>query len=89
MASVEPVFDPAQDAWFDLDLEQSEVKLRQRPFVRQGDASSWLTSEAFDLESARSREAEAAQAEASQALSDPGFDDNEAKRTGPSAEDWY
>ena len=80
MASVEPVFDPAQDAWFDLDLEQGEVKLRQRPFIRQGDASSWLTSEAFDLESARSREAETVLAEATQALSDPGFDTNEAKK---------
>lgn len=79
MASVEPVFDPAQDAWFDLDLEQGEVKLRKRPFTRQGDASSWLTSEAFDLESARSKEAEVALARATQALSDDSFDAKDAK----------
>jgi hypothetical protein len=54
MASVEPVFDPSQDAWFDLDLEQGEVKLRQRDFEPMGDASNWLTSEAFDLESSGS-----------------------------------
>lgn len=54
MASVEPVFDPAQDAWFDLDLEQGEVKLLQRTFEPMGDASNWLTSEAFDLESSGS-----------------------------------
>jgi hypothetical protein len=79
MASVEPVFDPSQDAWFDLDLEQGEVKLRQRPFTRQGDASSWLTSEAFDLESARSKEAEVALTQASEALSDDSFDAQDAK----------
>lgn len=64
LASVEPIFDPEQDAWFDLDLERrgnsEEVLLRKRDFVRYGDASSWLTSEAFDLKSARSMEAEQA-----------------------------
>ena len=34
--------------------------LRNRPFVRRGDVSNWLTSEAFDLEGTRSIEAEAA-----------------------------
>jgi len=65
LASAEPVFDPEKDAWFDLDLEREEgatatVKLRRREFVRHGDVSNWLTSEAFDLKSARSLEAEAA-----------------------------
>lgn len=62
MASVEPRFDPLQDAWFDLDLDetrrQPRVLLAKRDFERQGDASSWLTSDAFDLPSARSLEAE-------------------------------
>lgn len=62
LASVEPIFDPDQDAWFDLDLEQrdgfEEVLLRKRDFVRHGDVSNWLTSEAFDLKIARSMEAE-------------------------------
>jgi hypothetical protein len=64
MASVEPWFDAEQDAWFDLDLVRTNggtaVQLQQRPFVRRGDVSSWLTSSAFDLGSARSEEAERA-----------------------------
>ena len=64
LASVEPIFDPQQDAWFDLDLERQDgaeqVYLRKRDFVRRGDVSSWLTSDAFDLKTARSIEAEQA-----------------------------
>jgi len=64
LASVEPTFDPELDAWFDLDLERrngsASVQLRRREFVRHGDVSNWLTSEAFDLKRARSVEAEAA-----------------------------
>ena len=65
MASAEPRFDEALDAWFDLDLAKvsasgpAQVQLVHRPFERLGDVSSWLVSEAFDLPSARSREAEA------------------------------
>jgi AAA domain, putative AbiEii toxin, Type IV TA system len=57
MASVEPFFDEAQDAWFDLDLvpgskqEPAKVALQRRRFTSRGNASSWLTSDAFDLES--------------------------------------
>jgi AAA domain, putative AbiEii toxin, Type IV TA system len=59
LASAEPLFDSTSDAWFDLDLEKSGlVQLRRRPFVRRGDVSDWLTSEAFDLKDARSLEAE-------------------------------
>jgi hypothetical protein len=60
LASAEPLFDSEKDAWFDLDLEWKNVILRKREFVRHGDVSNWLTSEAFDLKSARSVEAEAA-----------------------------
>jgi len=64
LAAAEPLFEPEKDAWFDLDLEKEAgaptVKLRRRIFVRHGDVSNWLTSEAFDLKSARSLEAEAA-----------------------------
>lgn len=60
LASAEPLFDTEQDAWFDLDLEEAEVILRKRPFVRRGDVSNWLTSEAFDLKEARSLQAETA-----------------------------
>ena len=62
LASVEPVFDSEKDAWFDLDLARGtgDVVLEKRAFVRHGDVSNWLTSEAFDLKSARSIPAEAA-----------------------------
>lgn len=64
LASVEPLFNPETDAWFDLDLERkgtvADVKLTRRAFVRHGEVSNWLTSEAFDLGSARSLEAEKA-----------------------------
>jgi hypothetical protein len=67
LASAEPTFDPARDAWFDLDLirEKGRVVLERRPFVRRGTAGRWLTSEAFDLKSeGRSIEAEQAIAQA-------------------------
>ena len=62
LASAEPMFDSDQDAWFDLDFDSTtlRVRLKRREFVRHGDVSNWLTSEAFDLRSARSLEAEAA-----------------------------
>lgn len=60
MASMESVFDRSVDSWFDLDLEQGKVYLRKRPFVRHGDVASWLQSEAFDLQEARSEQAEIA-----------------------------
>ncbi|MGP3699891.1 AAA family ATPase [Rhodobacter sp. NSM] len=60
MASMESVFDKDKDAWFDLDLEQGQVHLRKRQFVRRGDVASWLQSEAFDLQEARSEQAEIA-----------------------------
>lgn len=63
-ASMEPLFDPERDAWFDLDLAHDEspprVVLQRRPFIRRGDVASWLTSDAFDLKEARSLEAEEA-----------------------------
>lgn len=65
LASLEPLFDPERDAWFDLDLEDRssnapQIILRRREYVRRGDVSNWLTSEAFDLKVARSLEAESA-----------------------------
>jgi AAA domain, putative AbiEii toxin, Type IV TA system len=60
LASVEPLFDVKQDAWFDLDLEGQKVELRKRPYVRLGEVGNWLTSEAFDLAEPRSLEGERA-----------------------------
>lgn len=60
LASAEPLFDVKRDAWFDLDAKDNRVEIVQRPFVSKGDASAWLTSEAFDLSVPRSKEAETA-----------------------------
>lgn len=75
LASAEPAFDPEQDAWFDLDLDRAAgvVRLMRRRFVRHGNVDRWLTSEAFDLRSARSREAEDVLERAAVALSDESF----------------
>lgn len=85
LASVEPGFDPERDAWFDLDLvagkgEVQSVRLEKRPWVRHGDASRWLTSDAFDLGDAGSLEREKALAEAAVALSDEKFDVEQARQ---------
>ena len=85
MASVEPRFDEAVDAWFDLDLvaaqsgQQPTVEFKKRPFVRLGDASRWLMSEAFDLGSARSLESELVLQEAAEILSEQVIDHAKAK----------
>lgn len=64
LASAEPLFDDKKDAWFDIDLEEGSVVLRKREFMRLGEVSNWLTSEAFDLREARSLESETAIREA-------------------------
>lgn len=70
LASAEPLFDDEKDAWFDLDLDRTvptpRVRLEQRPFVRMGEVSNWLKSDAFNLQEARSLEAERAIMEALQ-----------------------
>jgi hypothetical protein len=84
MASVEPLFEEQQDAWWDLDLLRSgsdpaTVSFSRRPFVRQGEVSRWLVSDAFDLGSARSIEAEAALQQAALILSEQEIDHTKAK----------
>lgn len=84
MASVEPFFDSRTDAWFDLDLtvgknEKCTVELTKRQFVRRGDVCNWLMSEAFDLPSARSLEAERVLERAAKAMSDESFNAKKAK----------
>lgn len=61
MASVEPLFDPERDRWWDLDWSEAnqQVELTPRPFNRYGDANSWLRSEAFDQRDTGSLEREA------------------------------
>ncbi len=65
LASLEPVFNSELDAWFDLDLENGRVVLRNREYIRRGEIDNWLTSPAFDLKEPRgSEEAEVAIQEA-------------------------
>lgn len=84
LASVEPVFDESKDAWFDLDFVRangsSGVELTRRPFIRRGNVSNWLTSDAFDLPSAVSLEAEQVLQEAAIAMSAAEFDAKKAKK---------
>ena len=85
MASVEPSFNDNLDAWFDLDLVATQngqpptVEFKKRPFIRHGDASRWLMSEAFDLGSARSLESELVLEEAAEILSEQVIDHGKAK----------
>jgi hypothetical protein len=63
MVSVEPIFDSDRDQLFHLDLVkhnllESEVAIKELPFIRYGRVDSWLMSEIFELEHARSVEAE-------------------------------
>ncbi len=78
MASVEPLFDQTEDAWFDLDLVDNAVELTRRQYTRKGGARSWLTSEAFDMKSGYSIEAESALDDAARALSDEQLSNAEA-----------
>lgn len=80
LASVEPTFDAGEDAWFDLDLENKQVVLRRRPFSRFGEVDNWLTSDAFDLGSARSVEAEEVLERAARLLSATNVDPKAVKR---------
>lgn len=78
MASVEPFFNDNTDAWFDLDLTNNHVALSHRQFFRQGDIRSWLTSEAFDMKSGYSVDAERVLEDAAIALSDERFSKDKA-----------
>lgn len=60
LASMEPIFDPDKDAWFDLDLVNGQAALKKRPFVSHGEVGNWLVSDAFDLKEPRSVEGERA-----------------------------
>jgi len=85
MASIEPRFDVRYDAWFDLDLVTPNtdsspiVQLQKREFLKLGEASRWLMSDAFDLASARSVEAEALLERAARVLSAQPIDQANAK----------
>ncbi len=65
MASVEPFFDVNRDKIFHINLVRSalygtEVEVENPDFVKYGTVDSWLRSDIFELEQARSFEAEKA-----------------------------
>jgi hypothetical protein len=64
MTSVEPLFDPSVDAWYDIDLVEANVELKEKKFRKHGDILNWLTSDAFDQNSGRAIEYETLIAEA-------------------------
>lgn len=76
MASLENIFDATCDKWLDMDADDSgKIVITNRPFERFGSSEDWLTSEAFDLKSTYSVEAEKAMSEADELLKD-----NEGKK---------
>jgi hypothetical protein len=85
MSSVETRFDAGQDAWFDLDFvpataeQPSNVTLSKREYQRLGDASRWLTSEAFDLTSSYPLDAAQVMDEVAQAWVNPDFSIEKAR----------
>lgn len=60
LASIEPLFDEAQDNLYHFHLDGNTVSIQELPFAKQGDVSHWLVSEAFGLARARSVESERA-----------------------------
>jgi hypothetical protein len=71
LASAEPLFDDENDALFTFDLEERQVDVAKADWRSRGDASSWLTSDVFDLGEARSVEAEQAIQQAKEAMRQP------------------
>ena len=71
LASLEPLYDDSQDAWFDLNLVNGTVTLERMPWRKRGDASAWLTSEAFDLPSSGSLDREGAMDRAAKVMASP------------------
>lgn len=60
LASMEPHWEDDTDRLFNLELsaDGKRVEVEKVPWAKFGDASGWLTSPAFDMESGYSREAE-------------------------------
>lgn len=80
LASLEPEFKEGTDALWKLDLLNGRVILELDDWEKRGDASDWLTSDVFDMSSARSVEAEAALNEAARILASETVDGEEAMR---------
>ena len=76
MASLESLFDKDYDKWLDLDLNMANgnIQIEERKLIKMGDVSSWLTSDAFDLKSTYSVEAERAMDEYNKLMSQEKID---------------
>jgi hypothetical protein len=59
-ASLESIFQPAIDQLFNLEMGQRNAEVEPVRWAKFGDATGWLTSPMFDMESGYSKEAEAA-----------------------------
>ena len=81
MASLEELFDKESDKWLDLDLnmDNGNVQIEERDFIKMGDAEGWLTSEAFDLKSTYSVQAEKAMNEYNELMANPPIDEKKRK----------
>nr|WP_255542839.1 AAA family ATPase [Azospirillum sp. INR13] len=60
LASLEPEFDETRDRLFHLQLVDDKAQLTQEVWQRRGEVGRWLTSDIFDLDEARSLDAEQA-----------------------------
>jgi hypothetical protein len=60
LASLEPHFDPEDDALFTFERVGDNVALTEQVWAKQGDVINWLVSDSFGLRQARSEEAERA-----------------------------
>lgn len=80
MASIESKFCTDIDKIFNFDLVDNVVRIEELPWRKLGDATAWLTSEAFDLLTGRSREAEEAIDRASKIISGDVIDSTEVMK---------
>jgi AAA domain, putative AbiEii toxin, Type IV TA system len=70
MASLEPLYDDAQDALFHLKLVDALVTLEKMPWLKHGEADDWLISDAFGMDSSGSLPREIVIKQAGQLLRD-------------------
>jgi putative AbiEii toxin of type IV toxin-antitoxin system/AAA domain-containing protein len=80
LASAEPIFDEEKDVLFTFDLIGRDVRVSRADWRDRGDASSWLTSDVFDLGEARSVQAEQAIEQAKEAMRNPELPIEEKRR---------
>jgi hypothetical protein len=70
LASLEPLYDNAQDALFHLKLVDALVTLEKMPWLKHGEADDWLISDAFGMDSSGSLPREIVIKQAGQLLRD-------------------